>query len=70
MSDHDGSVRKAGELVAFVKECVENHGATPHTEVYVRRGKDGPMERIAQVKMMRDDRGQAIILETSTVLVS
>jgi hypothetical protein len=67
---NEGAVTKAGELVAYVKECVQNHGANTHTEVYVRRGSDGPLERIAQVKMMKDDRGQAIILETSAILVS
>lgn len=64
------SIDKAGQLVDFIKECVQMHGATPHTDVYVRDGVDGPMKRISQVKMMRDDRGQAIILETSAILVS
>lgn len=64
------SVQKAGELVAYVKECVVSHGATPMTEVYVREGPDGPMKRIDEVKMMKDDRGTCIILQTSPVLVS
>lgn len=66
----DGSCTKAGELVAYVKECVQQHGASVHTEVYVRDGVDGPLKRIGQVKMMKDDRGVAIILETSVILVS
>lgn len=40
------------------------------TEVYVRDGADGPLKRIEMVKMMADDRGQCIILQTSPVLVS
>lgn len=64
------SIEKAGQLIDFVKECALTHGATPHTDIYVRHGADGPMQRISQVKMMRDDRGVAIILETSAVLLS
>jgi hypothetical protein len=66
----DGGVEKAGQLIAYVKECAMSHGATPMTEVYVRQGDDGPMLRIEAVKMMEDPRGRCIILQTSPVLVS
>lgn len=58
------SVDKAGELIDYVKEAALNHGASPHTPVYIRDGADGPLKRISQVKMMQDQRGIAIILET------
>lgn len=64
------SVQKAGELVAYVKECVQAHGATPHTDIYVRDGTNGPLRQISDVKMIKDERGTAIILETSVVLQS
>jgi hypothetical protein len=63
-------IDKAGQLIAFIKECVVSHGATPHTYIYVREGATGPLKRVAQVKMMEDPRGRAIILETSPILVS
>lgn len=63
-------IDKAGELVDYIKECVQTHGATPHTYVYVREGESGPLKRIAVVKMFDDPRGRAIILETSPLLVS
>jgi hypothetical protein len=64
------AVEKAGELIEYVKECAQSHGATPHTPIYIRQGADGPMQQINQVKMMKDDRGLAIILETSAILLS
>lgn len=63
-------IDKAGELIDYIKECVVSHGATPHTYIYAREGTNGPLKRIAQVKMMEDPRGRAIILETSPVLIS
>ena len=63
-------IDKAGELVDYIKECVVSHDATPHTYIYVREGAEGPLKRIAQVKMMKDPRGLAIILETSPILIS
>lgn len=63
-------IDKAGQLVDFIKECVVSHGATPHTYIYVRNGRDDPLKRIAQVKMFDDPRGRAIVLETSDVLIS
>jgi hypothetical protein len=64
------AVEKAGELIDHIKICVQEHNATPHTPIYIRDGAAGPMKRISQVKMMKDDRGLAIILETSTILLS
>lgn len=63
-------IDRAGQLVDYVKECVQSHGATPQTYIYVREGENGPLKRIAQVKMVEDPRGCAIILETSAILVS
>ena len=70
--DNDGQadVNCAGALVDFVRECVQQHNATPFTPVFVRDGADGPMKRIVGVKMGVDQRGVYIVLETSAVLVS
>ena len=62
------NIKCAGELVAYLTECAQSHGATPHTPVYIRLGADGPMYSIGQVKMMEDLRGRAIILEGSVIL--
>lgn len=60
-------IDKAGELIAYIKECVMSHKATPHTYIYVREGEGGPLRRIEQVKMFEDSRGRAIILQTSAL---
>lgn len=62
-------IDKAGELVAYIKECVVTHDATPHTYIYVREGEDGPLRRIEMVKMFKDPRGRAIVLQTSPISV-
>lgn len=63
-------IDKVGQLIAFIQECVQSHEATRETYIYVRDGADGPLKRIAQVKMMQDPRGRAIILETSPILIA
>ncbi len=63
-------IDRAGQLVDYIKECVVSHGATPMTYIYVREGAEGPLKRVATVKMMEDPRGRAIILETSPILIS
>jgi len=63
-------IDKAGQLIDFVKECAQSHGATPQTPVFIRDGADGPMKRISQIKMGEDVRGRYIVLETSPVLLS
>ena len=64
------NIKCAGELVAYIRECVQSHGATPQTAIYIRLGQDGPMYSIGQVKMMEDLRGRAIILEGSVILAN
>lgn len=68
--DGSGAVPCAGALVAFVRECVQSHGANVDTPIFVREGADGPMRSIADVKMGIDPRGRYIVLETSPILVS
>ena len=63
-------IDKVGQLIDHIKECANSHGATAHTYIYIREGADGPLKRIAVVKLMTDLRGTAIILETSPILVS
>lgn len=61
-------IRNAGELIDHVKAAVEQHGATPHTEIMIRLGPDGPLYGIAQMKALQDNRGFALILEASAVI--
>ena len=61
-------IRNAGELVEHVKAAVEQHGATPMTNVLIRLGPDGPLYGVGQMKGLRDERGFALILEATAVL--
>ena len=60
-------IKKAGELVDYIKAAVEGHGATPHTEVRVRVGTLGPVHRIASLKGVRDQRGVSLLLELDPI---
>ncbi len=57
-------MKKAGEVIDHIIAAVEQHGATPHTDVHVRIGEDGPMYRLANLKGCQDQRGFTLILET------
>lgn len=56
-------ITKAGELVAYIQAAVEQHGATPHTEVRVRVGKLGPTYRIRSLNGVEDQRGLSLLIE-------
>lgn len=60
-------IRKAGELVDYIKAAVAGHGATPHTEVRVRIGTLGPVHRIANLKGVSDQRGISLLLELDPI---
>lgn len=54
----------AGILVDTVKAAVQQHGATPYTELRVRIGATGPTYKIKQIKGQQDQRGFRLVLET------
>jgi hypothetical protein len=60
-------IRKAGELVEYIKAAVAGHGATPHTDVRVRVGTLGPVYRISNLKGVKDQRGVSLLLELDPV---
>lgn len=65
-------IRCISNLMDFIGECAKKHGADGDTEVFVREGADGPMRRIAAVKMGQDNvrRGVYLVFETSAILIS
>ena len=60
-------IDNAGQLVDYIKEAVESHGATPLTEVRVRIGTLGAEYRIHQLTAVQDQRGFSLLLQTSAV---
>jgi hypothetical protein len=60
-------ILKAGELIDHVVAAVQEHGATPHTELRVRVGTMGPVYRVQQLKGVQDERGFSLLLELSAV---
>lgn len=57
-------ITKAGELIEHIIAAVEQHGATPQTELRVRVGSLGPTYRVSQLKGVSDGRGFSLLLET------
>jgi len=57
-------VMNAGILVDTIKMAVQENGCTPHTEMKVRIGTNGPVYNIKAVKGQKDQRGLRLILET------
>lgn len=62
-------IKNAGELVDHVKAAVEQHNATPMTEIRVRIGTMGPEYRIHQMVGAQDQRGLMLLLQTSSAPV-
>ncbi len=60
-------ITKTGELIDHIMAAVEQHGATPHTELVVRIGTMGQTYRINQLKGQPDERGFRLVLETSAI---
>jgi hypothetical protein len=58
-------ILKAGELVDYIIEAVQQHGATQQTELRVRVGTLGPVYLINNLKGVSDQRGFSLLLELS-----
>jgi hypothetical protein len=61
------TIQKTGELVEYIMAAVQQHGATPHTDIFVRIGELGPVYRIAGLTGQADQRGMRLILQTEVV---
>ena len=54
----------AGLLIETIKTAVQQHGATPFTEMFVRIGKTGPTYSINVIKAQQEGPEFRLILET------
>lgn len=61
------SIQNAGELIDYVMAAVQQHNATPHTELRVRVGSLGPVHRIKELKGVQDQRGFSLLLELESI---
>lgn len=62
-------INNAGELVDYIKAAVEQHGATPMTEVRIRIGANGPEYSIEQLTAVQDQRGFSLLLQTPAAIL-
>jgi hypothetical protein len=66
LGGEDVSIEKTGQLVDHIMAAVQEHGATPHTDIHVRVGPTGPLYRIDKLMGSKEDlRGFTLILETA-----
>ncbi len=60
-------ITKTGELIDYIMAAVQEHGATPQTEISVRIGKVGPTYKIKGLTGQADGRGFRLVLETNVL---
>lgn len=57
------AIEKCGELIAYLETAAQEHGMTPHSDIFVRVGALGPVYRIDRLKGQADQRGIRFVLE-------
>lgn len=60
-------INKAGELIDHIIAAVQQHGATPNTELRVRIGRVGPEYTIRGLRGVQDGRGFQLLIETQAL---
>lgn len=60
-------IRNAGELIEYITAAVQEHGATPLTEITVRIGSVGAEYRISGLQGVQDQRGFSLLLQTEVL---